>query len=34
MKIASEMQIDLIHGHNLGVTATRSAALHAEAGAQ
>ena len=34
MKIASEMEIDLIHRQNLGVTATCSTTLHAEARTQ
>ena len=34
VEIAGEMQIDLIHRHDLRITATRRAAFHAEAGAQ
>ncbi len=34
MKVAGEMQIDVVHRHDLGEAAARRAALHAEAGAE
>src|SRR5580692_1469422 len=34
VKIAREMQIDLIHRHDLSVAAARRTAFHAETGAQ
>ena len=34
VEIAGEMQVDLVHRHDLRVAAARRAALHAEAGAQ
>ncbi len=34
MEVAVEMQVDLIHRHDLGVAATGRSALHAETGAE
>ena len=34
MEIAGEMEVDVLHGHDLGIAAAGSAALHAEAGAE
>ena len=34
MEIAGEMQIDVLHGHDLGITAAGGAAFHAEGGHQ
>ena len=34
MEIAGEMEVDVLHGHDLGVAAAGSTALHAEAGAE
>ncbi len=30
MEVASKMEVDVFHGHNLGITASRSASLHPE----